>query len=218
MKSDMLKGVIHDTKFGKLKVVEYRGALDVVVEFLETGYKTTSRADTIRNGQTKDKTKPIIFNVGFIGDGEFKSFLNKKRTVAYEKWYHMLERCYCEKHHARFPTYKDCSVDPEWHNFQNFAGWLHSHDFDVSLYELDKDGVKQGNRVYSPSTCKLISRAENIEISQSRGCKLLSPEGDVVEVFNLSKFSRENNLNNGSLSNLILGKAKSSKGWTLYHG
>lgn len=214
MKMDMLKGVTHTTKFGTLEIVEYRGALDVLVRFVDTGYEVSTRAEAIRKGTTKDKLKPSIFGVGFIGDGEYKTFLKGKRTVAYEKWYHMMERCYCPKHQKRYPTYIGCSVDPEWHNFQNFASWLHSHDCDVSILELDKDGIIKGNSVYSPSRCKLVTKAENIDISQAKRFTLISPEGVKSDFVNLNKFCRERNLCRKGIGKLILGEKDNHRGWT----
>lgn len=58
--------------------------------------------------------------------------------------------------------------------------------------------------------------AYNVDYSQSHSCKLLSPKGEVVEVKNYAKFSRENGLSNGKISMLVNGTRKSHKGWTLY--
>lgn len=58
--------------------------------------------------------------------------------------------------------------------------------------------------------------AYNVDFSQSHSCKLVSPKGEVIEVTNYSKFSRENGLSNGKISMLVNGKRKSHKGWTLH--
>lgn len=214
VKSDMVKGFVHDSNFGRLKIVSYNGANDVDIEFLDTGYKINTRADSIRRGQVKDKVRPTIFGVGFIGDGDFKTFKSGKRTVEYEKWYHMLERCYSESHHKIHPTYKGCSVCDEWRNFQTFAKWLHSQDSDLKCTELDKDGLIVGNKVYSPDSCRLISKQENIEISQAKMYIVKSPAGDIISIFNMNRFCRENNLNRSNLRSVIKGLRKSHKGWT----
>lgn len=40
---------------------------------------------------------------------------NKKiRCPYYKRWRNMLERCYSAKHHAKYPTYKNCTVCDEW--------------------------------------------------------------------------------------------------------
>lgn len=58
--------------------------------------------------------------------------------------------------------------------------------------------------------------AYNVEYSQANTALFVSPSGEVVEVTNLSKFSRENGLSNGKLSALLNGKRKSHKGWKAY--
>lgn len=55
----------------------------------------------------------------------------------------------------------------------------------------------------------------NKEYSSSKYYKFKSPDGTTVEVFNLNKFCRENNLSNGSLYLVIVGKYRQHKGWSL---
>lgn len=76
-----------------------------------------------------------------------------------------------------------------------------------------KDECKTNNSWYNLEWC---TTAYNVDYSQSHSCKLLSPSGEVIEVDNYSKFSRENGLSNGKISMLVNGKRKSHKGWTLY--
>lgn len=56
----------------------------------------------------------------------------------------------------------------------------------------------------------------NIEYSQARSGLFFSPEGELVKVKNLAKFSRENGLCNGKLADLLNGKRKTHKGWKAY--
>lgn len=76
-----------------------------------------------------------------------------------------------------------------------------------------KDEIKSNNYWENLEWC---TTAYNVDYSQSHSCKLLSPSGEVVEVSNYSKFSRENGLSNGKISMLVNGKRKSHKGWTLH--
>lgn len=55
----------------------------------------------------------------------------------------------------------------------------------------------------------------NKEYSSSVHIKLKSPTGDLVEIFNISKFCRENSLHNGCVYHLLSGKYQSHKGWSL---
>lgn len=112
-------------------------------------------------------SKRLVYGVG-NKDAEYPvttyktDELGKKKRVTcryYKAWHHMLERCYSEKFHERYPTYKDCSVCSEWLYFSKFKAWMEVQDFHGK--ELDKDLIIRGNKVYSPSTCVFIDKFIN---------------------------------------------------------
>ena len=160
----MNKGDVYPSGDGDLEVVKYISALKVKVKFLSTGYETTSQKGHIIKGSVKDKLKPHIHGVGFIGKGNYKSKVGGKTTEIYVCWVNMLNRCYCPKSQAKRPTYRGCSVSKEWHNFQNFAFW---YEYQLKLlnpyikYQLDKDILLKGNKVYSKYLCNLVPHSIN---------------------------------------------------------
>ena len=88
-------------------------------------------------------------------------------TPIYNLWRQMLKRCYNEKSLERRPTYKGCSVCSEWLIYSNFEKWV----LDVKNcykvgYQLDKDILVKGNKLYSPQTCCLVPQNINIQISK----------------------------------------------------
>lgn len=202
---------------GKFKVISYINARKVEVEFIDTGYRRFSEAKDIKNGEVKDRLAPSVLGIGYLGDGEYKSGVSSKINKAYYVWRGMLQRCYCPKSLVKNPTYKGCEVDKEWHNFQVFAEWFsNTYPCDNKSYELDKD-ILSGSRVgklYSEITCKWVPSQENSEYSQAMTFSFIGPGGKRVEVFNLTKFCRDNGLSQGCMSNVNKGVAKSHKGWT----
>lgn len=84
----------------------------------------------------------------------------------YKIWRNMLERCYCERTQEKFPTYKGCSVCDEWQLFSNFKKWFFENY--IEGWELDKDIICIGNKVYSPSTCCFVPRELNSILRLSR--------------------------------------------------
>lgn len=74
----------------------------------------------------------------------------------------MLCRAYCKKYHKKRPTYENVIVCSEWLNFQNFAEWYYKQpffnakDYNGKPYQLDKDILFKGNKVYSPETCCFV--------------------------------------------------------------
>ena len=120
------------------------------------------RKDHIKDGYIKNPYHPRVYGVGYLGLGDYRK---KQNPLAYKTWSGMMERSYDKKYHSNKPSYKNCSVHTDWHNFQVFAEW-YTHNESYGLgYELDKDLLVKGNKVYSESTCCLIPRSLNAMIS-----------------------------------------------------
>lgn len=74
----------------------------------------------------------------------------------------MLERCYSPKYHAKEAPYKDCSVCDEWLTYSNFKRWFDDPDNGYhGGYQLDKDILVKGNKIYSPDTCCFVPQEMN---------------------------------------------------------
>lgn len=218
---DMIAGSLHQTnKYGIVRVVKYKNAKSVIVEFISSGWVSNFKSCHIRTGSVVDKMQPSAYGVGFIGDGIYKAKVNSERTQAYEAWYHMLQRCYSEKYHAKFPTYKDCEVCEEWQNFQCFADWFYKnapekYGRDV---HLDKDIRIEGNKIYSPEACSFVTAYNNA--AKAAGCygrsvKIMSPNGITHEVTNVMEFCSNIGMPYKGFQHLISGKRKSNHGWTV---
>lgn len=92
------------------------------------------------------------------------------RCDFYRTWKSMIVRCYYEKYHLRFPTYKNCTVCEEWLTFSNFKAWMEKQDWEGKV--LDKDLLVHGNKVYSKSTCVFVDTQVNGFIAYSKGGNL----------------------------------------------
>jgi hypothetical protein len=195
------------------RIVEYVNSKTIYLQF-DSGYVGCFQLASLNSGKFKDKMSPSVFGVGFIGDGEYKARIKGKNTKAYSVWASMFTRCYDEKTQIRQPTYKGCTVSKEWHNFQNFAKWfMENYPNDGKQYQLDKDSIIKGNKVYSPVTCCFLSPQQNVETSQAKRYKFISPSGEEVEVYNLRKFCRENSLDRSTMLKVANGKFKQHYGW-----
>lgn len=102
-----------------------------------------------RVGNIKNRNKKIHFGVGFIGYG---SYIGCVSDLRYRTWRSMLERCYGNRKSKK--SYKNCTVDDKWHNFQNFAKWFDENY--INGFHLDKDILIKGNKVYSEKTCCFV--------------------------------------------------------------
>lgn len=94
-------------------------------------------------------------------------YIVSENNEAYVKWRNMIHRCYDEKITSSLPSYKGCSVCDEWLLFSNFKVWFDKNHIDG--YELDKDILVKGNKVYSPDTCCFIPPRLNKLLLTNKG-------------------------------------------------
>lgn len=79
--------------------------------------------------------------------------------ACYMHWYLMLSRCYYDKALRLNPSYSDVRVCDEWLTYSNFKKWFDEHY--VEGWQLDKDILVKGNKVYSPDTCCFVPKQIN---------------------------------------------------------
>ncbi len=214
MSKEIKVGSVYPTSLcGDIKVVSFSAWDNVVIRFLNTGTEINTRSDKVRSGSIKDPCKPIVYGVGFVGVGDHVGGTGKggKHSRVYKIWHNMFKRCYSGK----YPTYKGCSVHPDWHNFQNFAKWYEeNYPNDGGQWDLDKDIKVDGNRVYGEDFCSFVTPFENKSKAMAKVSKLKDPTGEVVFIYNLRQFCIKNNLTYTSMNEVKLGRKKQYRGWT----
>lgn len=198
--------------YGMFKILEYRSAKEVEIQFLKTAFVTTVRSDKVKNGAIKDLYAPHVFGVGYLGRGKHKVYVNGKNTKVYSVWHSMLSRCYSPVTQKNQPTYIGCRVHSNWHCFQTFGDWFDRNY--IEGYHLDKDIKFKGCKIYSPETCTFVSRSDNNEQAQAKFYTFLSPSGLVIDIYNMRKFCKDNSLSYQCMSLVNVGKNKSHKGWS----
>lgn len=213
---DMVKGYIHKTNnFGFVEVIEYVKSTDITVRFVDTGYITKCQSSHLRRGFVKDKMVRNVYGVGFLGDGIHKAWDGKKDTRKYKVWSGMIQRCYSNDFQDKRKSYIGCTVCDEWHNFQSFGDWYdENYPRDGKDYDLDKDIKIDGNKIYSPDTCLFVTQADNTIKATAKDYIFKSPEGEIVAVYNLRKFCRENLLSQSHMQSVSVGRRRIHKGWT----
>jgi hypothetical protein len=195
-------------------VLKYVNTHEVYFQFDITGWIGCFQMDHIKKGSIKDKMSPSVLNVGFFGEGKYKNKENGVVAKSYRTWHNMLERCYDNKYQEKKPTYIGCSVDKQWLNYQVFAEWYEeNYPNDGKDYHLDKDALIEHNRVYGPDTCCFLTAQQNTEVALAKHYAFTSPDGKIIEVFNLATFCKKHNLNKGSMYRVANGKLKQHKGW-----
>lgn len=105
--------------------------------------------------------KKLILGVATNSGGKYKSTIDSKVTKAHATWKNMLRRAYCPKYHTSQPTYLGCSVSGEWLEYQEFAEWFEAHGYSDRSYQLDKDLLIPGNKIYAPDRCVFVPNQLN---------------------------------------------------------
>ena len=214
-------GAIHPTNYGDLVILERFPKNVVKVRFLYTGTELLTRITGIAQGTVKDPNLPIVYGAGYFGQGKYKAKIKGKMTSSYKCWAGILDRCHGKDKAIKAPTYKDVTIEPSWYNYQVFAEWFYTNrpkDYKEVRYELDKDILSGKNKKYSPDTCSFVTRQANVEAAWAKHYEFISPDGEVVFVYNLSKFCRGKNLTTAHMSRVYSGKLNAHKGWTRHKG
>ncbi|APC46056.1 HNH endonuclease [Vibrio phage vB_VspP_pVa5] len=156
-----------------------------------------------------------VCNIGFIGPGPYPTTVKGKQVKCYRLWVGMLGRCYNPKTRAyRWYGAKGVTVCDAWHDYQVFAAWCDGSNYFEGA-QLDKDVLHiAGSKHYSPYTCKFVTPTENKVESRAKQYTFKDPQGNVVSVYNLRKFCRDNRLHPSHMAAIAKGKGKSHKGWT----
>ena len=165
---------------GKCFIIDYKGKDDVTVMFYSPLYVTKVRMGNLQRGKAVNKMFRSVYGVGYLSDGKFSKIGNEN---CYAFWSNMLGRAYGKASIEKLTTYTDVTVCEEWHNFQNFAEWFYSQtfsnhvDMDGCTYQLDKDILMRGNKVYSPETCCFVPQEINSLILKSEAKRGEHPIG-----------------------------------------
>lgn len=75
-----------------------------------------------------------------------------------------------------------------------------------------KDEVRDNNHVDNLEWC---TGAYNVDYSQASEYTVVSPEGDIVHLRNVKRFCEEHGLSGGTFTDMLKGRRKQHKGWTL---
>lgn len=144
-------------------IVEYESYENVTVKF-DDGVMVKTNYNAIKNGAVKNKNAPSVFGHGVIGNSIVSK--NGKPVKEYQVWESMLNRCFSDKYKSKKPTYKDATCCEEWLNYNNFIEWLHKQEnYDYCKnnddWQLDKDILYKGNKMYAPDRCVIVPRRIN---------------------------------------------------------
>ena len=174
-------GKIYKSKSsGDFSIIKYNDAHNVEIQFLKTGYEATVELGVIRKGEVKDPYSPSVYGVGILG-AKYPSEVNRVKTKEYDLWYSMLQRCYSDNFKSKYPTYEGCEASENFKSYEYFYEWCHKqvgfgNDGNGNPFQLDKDLLAKGNKVYSEDSCVFLPQEINKILTKraaSRGKHLI---------------------------------------------
>ena len=161
---------------GDFKIVKYNNMANVEIQFVNTGYETTVQLTAIKSGKVKDPYLPSVYGVGITGT-KYPTRVNGVITKEYVLWHSMLVRCYSDKSKKKNPTYEGCEVSDNFKSYEYFYEWCHKQiGFGNGGFELDKDLLIKGNKVYNENVCVFLPQEINsllVKSTASRGEHLI---------------------------------------------
>ena len=163
---DCVGKVCKSKSSGDFKIVKYNDAKDVEIQFLKTGFETSATLGNIRNGEVKDLYSSSVHGVGVLGT-KYSISEYGRDTKEYVLWSNMLMRCYSDTYQKKQPTYKDCEVSENFKSYEYFYEWCSEQiGFGNEGWQLDKDLLVKGNKVYNEYSCVFIPKEVNILLTK----------------------------------------------------
>lgn len=162
--------VIHNNKYDYSKV-KYVNCFTSVCIICPTHGEFWQKAYLHLNGRGCQKCglihrNPIRKTYGVAVNDVIEEVVD---TEYYKKWLYMLNRCYHPSQITHSRSYNDVSVCDEWLKLSNFKKWFEDPGNGYKEgYQLDKDLLVKGNKVYSPETCCFIPSEINAALILGR--------------------------------------------------
>jgi len=150
-----------------------------------------------------------VNGIGF-NDRKYPCWSGNSRTTEYATWSDMLLRC-TEKFWKKKPTYNGVTCSDNFKHFTFFYEWCHEQDGfgrkdeNGKIWQLDKDLLLLGNKIYSEDTCVFVPHRINLLLVKSNASRGEFPIGVCFDNRDKRFYAR---CNNGS------GKMKSLGGYT----
>lgn len=113
----------------------------------------------------------LVMGVG-INDGKYPMKALGEDLREYKLWQNLLARCCSPKTQQRQPTYFGCSVSENFKNYSYFYEWCQNQvGFGQKGFQLDKDLILRGNRLYSEDRCLFLPQELNKLIASRTAIK-----------------------------------------------
>ncbi len=113
----------------------------------------------------------LVMGVG-INDGKYPMKALGEDLREYKLWQNLLARCCSPKTQSKQPTYIGCTVSENFKHYSYFYEWCQNQiGFSQKGFQLDKDLILRGNRIYSEDRCLFLPQELNKLIASRTAIK-----------------------------------------------
>lgn len=162
----------------EVRVVDYRNSKDVIIAFKCGGTKSVYWKDLVED-KVSNPYQLREDGLTYRGYG-----LNTDYKIMgvnlYDLWDNVCKRTLCTKYKGNRATYEKCTLSEKWYNFQNFLSWAKCNLIGEK-FQLDKDLLLKGNKLYSEDTCCFLPKEINTALITKRSKSSNLPVGVGVD-------------------------------------
>lgn len=123
------------------------------------------------------RKRSLVFGHGYNTLDSVPTSINGKHTFEHRTWCNMLKRCYGQTESCKNKTYWDKVVCDDWLDYKNFYEWITNVKYRQEGWQLDKDLLRKGNKVYGPEFCVFLPPALNAVILSCKASRGDLPVG-----------------------------------------
>ncbi len=176
MSYEMVGKIFPTNLYGDVIVESYKDCNNIIIRFLNTGFKKHVRMDKLRSGAIRDNSRKAVNYNGedFIGCGIDVPYEQNKH--AFYLWRSIMMRCYKQNRNGICHAYDGCTMSKEWHDFKNFVDWYNQNK-KCDKCCVDKDLLVKDNKIYCSERCCLVPRQINNAIIKQKSRRGKYPIG-----------------------------------------
>ena len=178
LKKAEYEGSVFKTKnYGDVVVLDYYNARDVTIKFLNTGNVRKTGTSELKKGEIRDNEAFPVYSVGIM-DVPNEARRNVPIPKEYSIWNGVRQRCYNENIRHLTPSYQEVEMSENFKRYSYFKEWCHNQiGFDQDGWQLDKDILIKGNKVYSEYTCCFVPQEINVALTNNKSVRGSFPQG-----------------------------------------
>jgi len=123
------------------------------------------------------RKRSLVYGIG-VNDWAGKVNVGGKQIREYKLWQSVLQRCFDEKYKQKYPTYQGVTCSKDWLSMTKFIDDISQmRGYGLSGWELDKDILQKGNKLYSKDTCCFVPLEVNSLLIKRDNCRGEYPVG-----------------------------------------